>query len=73
MEKKGSRGCVGCKRELANALSEYLKPIRERRKYYEEHPEEVEQILKDGTEAARNRAKEVMNRVRKSMKLDYFE
>ena len=71
--KKGSRGCVACKKELANALSEYLKPIREKRKYYEEHPEEVEQILKEGTEAARNRAKEVMKRVRKNMKLDYFE
>ena len=71
--KKGERGCVACKRELANALSEYLKPIREKRRYYEEHPEEVEKILKEGTEAARNRAKEVMKRVRKNMKLDYFE
>ena len=71
--KKGERGCVACKRELATALSEYLKPIREKRRYYEEHPEEVEKILKDGTEAARNRAKEVMKRVRKNMKLDYFE
>ena len=51
----------------------FLKPIQERRKYYEDHPEEVEQFLKDGTEAARNKAKEVMNHVRKNMKLDYFE
>lgn len=71
--KNGSRGCVACKRELANALSEYLKPMREKRKYYEEHPEEVEKILKEGTKAAKNRAEEVMKRVRKNMKLDYFE
>lgn len=71
--KKGERGCVACKKELASIISEYLKPIREKRKYYEEHPEEVERILKEGTEAARNRAKEVMKRVRKNMKLDYFE
>ena len=71
--KKGERGCVACKKELASFISEYLKPIREKRKYYEEHPEEVERILKEGTEAARNRAKEVMKRVRKNMKLDYFE
>lgn len=71
--KNGSRGCVTCKRELANALSEYLKPMREKRKYYEEHPEEVEEILKEGTKAAKNRAEEVMKRVRKNMKLDYFE
>ena len=71
--KKGKRGCVACKKELASAIAELLKPIREKRKYYEEHPEEVEQILKDGTDAARKRAKEVMKRVRKNMKLDYFE
>lgn len=71
--KKGCRGCVSCKKELASALSEYLRPIREKRKYYEEHPEEVDRILKEGTEAARNRAKSVMNRVRKNMKLDYFD
>lgn len=71
--KKGKRGCVACKKELASAIYEYLKPIQEKRKYYEEHPEEVEEILKNGTEAARKRAKEVMKRVRKNMKLDYFE
>lgn len=71
--KSGKRGCVACKKELARAISEYLKPIQERRKYYEEHPEEVDKILKEGTEAARKRAREVMKRVRKNMKLDYFE
>ncbi len=71
--KKGERGCVTCKKELANALSLYLKPIQERRKYYEEHPEEVEKILKEGTEATRLRVKEVMKKVRENMKLDYFD
>ena len=71
--KKGKRGCVSCKKELAQAISTYLNPIREKRKYYEEHPEEVEEILKEGTKAAQNRAKEVMKRVRKNMKLDYFD
>lgn len=70
--KKGERGCVACKKELATALSNYLAPFREKRKYYEEHPEEVEKILKEGTEAARKRAAEVMMRVRENMKLDYF-
>ena len=69
----GSRGCVACKKELIKVMLEFLEPIQERRKYYEEHPEEVEKILKEGTEAARARAKEVMQRVRKNMKLDYFE
>lgn len=71
--KKGERGCVACKKELSKALFNYLKPMQERRKYYEEHMDEVESILKNGTDAARERAKKVMNRVRKNMKLDYFD
>jgi tryptophanyl-tRNA synthetase len=71
--KAGTRGCVGCKKELINNMLEFLKPIQERRKHYEEHPEEVNGILLDGTERARKKAKETMNRVRKSMKLDFFD
>ncbi len=71
--KKGSRGCVACKKELAKSLAEYLRPMREKRKYYEEHPEEVDKILIEGTKAAKDRASEVMKRVKKNMKLDYFE
>lgn len=71
--KNGQRGCVNCKSELAQGLIEFLKPMQERRKYYEERPEEVERILKEGTAATKSKAEEVMRRVRKNMKLDYFE
>mgnify|MGYP003462584942 CR=1 FL=1 len=71
--KNGERGCVFCKKELVRNLVEFLSPMQERRKYYEEHPELVEQILKEGTEATKKKAEEVMRRVRKNMKLDYFE
>lgn len=71
--KNGERGCVYCKKELARAMTEFLKPIQERRKYYEDRPEEVEKILKEGTEATKKKAEAVMARVRKNMKLDYFE
>ena len=37
--------------------------MREKRKYYEEHPDEVDAILMDGTNKARAKAKEVMARV----------
>lgn len=71
--KNGERGCVYCKKELSRAIMEFLKPIQERRKYYEERPEVVEKILKEGTEATKKKTEEVMKRVRKNMKLDYFE
>ena len=71
--KAGKRGCVACKKQLAKNIIEYLRPIREKRAYYEAHPEIVDNILKEGTEKARQTAKETMKKVKRAMKLDYFE
>ena len=71
--KLGQRGCVACKKELANNIIEFLRPIREKRKYYEEHIEEVDEILRKGTEKARKTAKETMKKVKEAMMLNYFE
>ena len=69
--KKGSRGCVQCKKELIEAMNNFLKPIQDKRKYYEDNPDEVTKILKKGTEDAREKSKDVMKEVRKAMKIDY--
>ena len=69
--KKGARGCVQCKKELIEAMHEFLKPIQEKRKFYDENSEEVKRILDEGTEAARNKAKEQMKKVKQAMKIDY--
>ena len=71
--KAGSRGCVACKKELIQSMINYLEPIREKRKYYDEHPEEVEKILREGTEEAKKIAKEELKEIKKSMKIDYYE
>ncbi len=71
--REGKRGCVQCKKQLAKNISETLKPIREKRAYYEERPEEVDKILIEGTKKAQKVAKETMKKVKKAMKLDYFE
>ena len=71
--KAGERGCVACKKELSNNIIEYLKPIKEKRAYYDAHPEEVDRILKEGTERARKVAKETMKKVKEAMMLNYFE
>ena len=47
--------------------------MREKRKYYEEHPEEVDEILRNGTEKARQTAKETMKKVKQAMMLNYFD
>ena len=71
--KAGKRGCVACKRQLAKNIIEELKPIREKRKYYEEHPEIIDDVLKNGIKKARYKASETMKKVKKAMKIDYFE
>jgi len=70
--KAGKRGCVACKKQLAQNIINTLEPIREKRKYYEERPELVDKILIDGTNKAREVAKQTMKEVKQAMKLDYF-
>lgn len=69
--KNGSRGCVACKKELIKNLCNFLQPIKERRKKYEDNPELVKQILENGTNKAREKAKETMKNVKSAMKIDY--
>ena len=71
--KAGKRGWVACKKQLANNIIEFLRPMREKRAYYEERPELVDKLLMQGTEKARKVAKQTMKKVKKAMKLDYFE
>ena len=69
----GKRGCVACKKQLANNIIEFLKPMREKRAYYEAHPEIIDKILIEGTQKAKEEAKKNMAKIKKAMKLDYFE
>ena len=71
--KKGSRGCVACKKELIEKMNEFLDPIREKKKYYDEHPEVVSKILDEGTNKAKEKARKTLNDVKKAIGIDYFE
>ena len=71
--KEGLRGCVACKKQLSKNICDMLAPIKERRAYYEAHPEIVDKILVEGTKKAQKTAQEVMKKVKKAMMLDYFE
>lgn len=71
--KEGTVGDVEVKRFLVKVLNEFLQPIRERRRQYEEDPTLVDEILKRGTQKAREEAAETMSEVRKAMKIDYFK
>jgi tryptophanyl-tRNA synthetase len=67
--RSGALGCVQDKGDLAEALNAYLKPIRERRAMYASDIAQVERIIEEGTVRAREVAVEVMNDVRRAMRL----
>jgi len=64
-------GDVQVKRELATALNEFLEPIRARRAEFARDESYVWDVLKDGTGRGITRASEVMEAVRRAMKIDY--
>jgi tryptophanyl-tRNA synthetase len=71
--KEGKVGDIEVKEKLFVALNTFLTPIREKRKEFEGQDKLLDQILIDGTAKAREVAKETMKKVRKAMKIDYFE
>lgn len=62
--KAGKRGCADCKRQLAQKVNEHFKEIRERRKYYENHMDEVKAILEEGTVKSRAVSSKILADVR---------
>lgn len=65
-------GCVDCKKRLTAALNGLLEPMRERRARYEANPALVDDILRSGTERAKQEGAATMSDVREAMKLNYF-
>lgn len=62
---KGKRGCVECKKELADILIEELEPIRNKRELLLKDKNELVKILEKGDEKAREAAHQTMKEVRK--------
>ena len=61
------------KRFLNSVLQEELSPIRARRAEYEKDIPAVYEILRKGSEAAREVAAETLSDVKRAMKINYFE
>jgi tryptophanyl-tRNA synthetase len=65
--RSGGLGCVECKTKIAGVIAAQLAPFRERRAYFESRPDEVAEILADGEEKGRARARSTMAEVRRVM------
>jgi tryptophanyl-tRNA synthetase len=68
---KGGLGYGDAKKMLLAAILDMIQPMRERRLYYEQHPEIVAEILTKGKEKARARAVVIMEQVRQKVGLTF--
>jgi len=71
--KAGKIGDGEVKALLSKILNEFLDPIRERRAFYEAHPEKVREALVLGTQKSRKLAAATMTEVRNAMKIAGYE
>jgi tryptophanyl-tRNA synthetase len=68
----GKVGDVPVKRKLIEALDALIGPIRERRKHFEQRPDDVMDALRQGTRRANAVAEETLALAKRAMKQDYF-
>ena len=62
-----------CKKFLNQVINKMLEPIRVRRHEYEQDIPEIFNILRRGTDAAREVAAQTMSEVREAMRINYFD
>jgi len=67
--RSASIGCVECKQIMAEFLIQALAPIRDKRKYYEEHSDQVQEIMLAGSSKARRTARQTMTEVRDALNI----
>ncbi|MGN0386902.1 MAG: tryptophan--tRNA ligase [Lachnospiraceae bacterium] len=70
---RGGLGDVKVKKFLNNVMQEELEPIRNRRKELEKQIPDIYEILKKGSEVARQEAAKTMADVKAAMKINYFD
>lgn len=69
---RGGIGDMKCKKMLIQVINRMLDPIRERRREYEQDIPEIFNILRRGSDAAREAAAQTMDEVRNAMRINYF-
>jgi tryptophanyl-tRNA synthetase len=70
---RGGLGDVKVKKFLNNVMQEELEPIRNRRKELEKDIPAIYDILKKGSEAAREVAAQTLSEVKSAMRINYFD
>ncbi|HIO91624.1 MAG TPA: tryptophan--tRNA ligase [Leucothrix mucor] len=65
-------GCLDCKKTIIDAVQAELEPMRERAKVFEEDPQAVRNIILEGSESAREIARETLDDVIEAMRFSDF-
>ena len=71
--RRGGLGDMKCKKFLMKVLNDRLEPIRQRRHDFEKDIPEVYNILKKGSETAREVAAQTLHEVKEAMRINYFD
>lgn len=71
--RRGGLGDMKCKKFLMKVLNDRLEPIRQRRHEFEKDIPEVYNILKKGSETAREVAAQTLHEVKEAMRINYFD
>lgn len=71
--RRGGLGDMKCKKLLNAVINQMLEPMRQRRHEFEQDIPEIFNMLKKGTEKARETAASTMSEVRHAMQIDYFD
>ena len=71
--RRGGLGDMKCKKFLNEVLNQFLEPMRQRRHEFEQDIPEIYNILKKGTEKAREVGAQTMDEVRRAMRINYFD
>ena len=71
--RRGGLGDMKCKKFLYSVLEKTLAPMRERRHGFEQDIPAIYDMLRQGTERARETAAQTMDEVRRAMRINYFD
>ena len=62
-------GCADCKKQLITIINNYFKDIRNKRKELEQNPDYIHNVIRTGSEKARDLASNILKDVKKIMQL----
>ncbi len=68
---QATRGCMDCKKLLVDKMAAFLEPIQARRRELQNDPDELWEIIRQGTDRAREEASRTLDELRGRLNLNY--